>query len=344
MQPIEPAALDAALCAWEDQLAYLHLETTAGAYTAGGFGAFIRNARVRPDRIQVRGSGPFRLGLAIEGGFVYAEGVTHWETDAQGRLLTAGYDGDGRLSVVCELSRSPFPVAGTAERRSPVVAALPQVAPPTAERAVLAVLAHPDDETFGCAGTLALYAGAGIAVTCACATRGELGRNTGVPSAATRESLPLRRVSELEAACGALGIGDLRLLGVWDKTVEFADPEALSAQIAAILREVGPSLLITHHAEWGGHPDHCAVGAAALRAVDGLAPDRRPRLHVLVPPRAAQGHDIALQTVDVTPVLEAKLAAVRAHWTQSAAMLRKLAPEELATRFGRERYLPLSDV
>ena len=341
MQPIEPAALEAALGAWEDKPAYLHLETTAGAYTVGGFGAFMRNVRVQLGRVQVRGRGPFRIGLSIEGGFVYAEGVTHWEEDTRGRLLTAGYDEDGRLSVVCELSALPFPVAGTPDRRTLAVVALPKVSPPTSERAVLAVLAHPDDETFGCAGTLALYAGAGIPVTCACATRGELGRNTGVPSAATRESLPLLRVAELERACAALGVADLRLLGIWDKTVEFTDPAALADQIAAILQEVAPSLMITHHPEWGGHPDHCAVGAAALRAVGSLAPECRPRLHALVPPRAAQAHDLTLQTVDVTPVLEAKLTAVRAHWTQSAAMLRKAVPDELASRFSCERYFPL---
>ncbi len=344
MEPIEPAALEAALRGWHDRSAYLHLETTAGAYTAGGFGAFVRNARVRPGLGQVRGQGPFRIGLPIDGGFVYAEGVTHWENDAQGRLLTAGYDADGRLSVVCELSASPFPATAASDRRTPRASTLPRVAAPTEERAVLAVLAHPDDETFGCAGTLALYAGAGIPVTCACATRGEQGRNTGVPSAATRESLPLLRVVELERACAALGVADLRLLGVWDKTAEFADPEVLADAVGAILREVEPSLVITHHPRWGGHPDHCAVGAATVLAVGGLAADRRPKLHALVPGRAVQGKDLALQTVDVTPVLEAKLAAVRAHWTQSAAMLRRAAPDELAARWGRERYLPLTEV
>ncbi|HEY8449809.1 MAG TPA: DUF1806 family protein, partial [Bacillota bacterium] len=52
----------------------------------------------------------FRVGLELDGGWVVAEGLTDWEVDAQGRLLLAGHDGEGRLTVAFELSREPFPL------------------------------------------------------------------------------------------------------------------------------------------------------------------------------------------------------------------------------------------
>ena len=93
------------------------------------------------------------------------------------------------------------------------------------ERHVLAVYPHPDDETFGKAGTIALYTRAGTPVTLICGTLGQMGRNMGKPFFATRETLPIIREKELRDACSILGIKDLRLLGLRDKTVEFEDPK-----------------------------------------------------------------------------------------------------------------------
>lgn len=135
------------------------------------------------------------------------------------------------------------------------------------ERHLLVVFPHPDDETFACGGTIASHAAAGTPVTYLCATRGEMGRRMGKPAFATRESLPLLREQELRQACAALGIADLRLLGICDKTVEFLDPAALAARIGAVIDEVRPSLVLTFHPVHGGHPDHCAVGAATVQAV-----------------------------------------------------------------------------
>jgi len=97
---------------------YLHLETTPGAYAAESWdgskglaaGAYIRNAEVCIKRAVIAGRGPFRVGLQMENGWIYAEGLTDWELDAQGRLLLAGHDEVGRLAVALELSRTPFPL------------------------------------------------------------------------------------------------------------------------------------------------------------------------------------------------------------------------------------------
>lgn len=110
MQPISPDAVEAALQPFVGHTVYLHLETTSGAYTEGGFGAFIRNVGVRFDRAHLKGSGPYRAGLHLEQGWVYAEGLTDWEVDADGRLLLAGHDKEGRLGVALELSLTPFRV------------------------------------------------------------------------------------------------------------------------------------------------------------------------------------------------------------------------------------------
>lgn len=109
MQPITPAEVQADLDRFVNQTVYLHLETTAGAYTEGAAGAFIRNAVIRFRRAMLQGTGPYRAGLKLDHGWVYAEGLTDWEVDAQGRLLLAGHDKEGRLQVALELSLTPFP-------------------------------------------------------------------------------------------------------------------------------------------------------------------------------------------------------------------------------------------
>lgn len=208
------------------------------------------------------------------------------------------------------------------------------------ERRVLVVLPHPDDETFGCGGSIALYARAGVPVTCLCATLGQLGRNMGRPPVATRESLPAVRERELRDACRILGVADLRLLRLFDKTLEFLDPAELAARIGAVVAETEPSLVYTFHPEQGGHPDHNATGAATLRAVASLPPGRRPRLRALIHPARAEKLGIATQSVDVSPVADVKLAALRAHASQTQGLLQRLneKPDDPMWRLLREEH------
>jgi bacillithiol biosynthesis deacetylase BshB2 len=186
------------------------------------------------------------------------------------------------------------------------------------ERHVLVSLAHPDDETFGCGGTIALYTQAGVPVTYICGTKGEMGRSMGRPVAATRESLPTIREAELLEAMRILGVKDTRFLGIWDKLVEFQDPEALALRIKAVIDELNPSLVITFHPEFGGHPDHCAMGRATLRAIAMLPEGQRPVVHVKAP-RAVESLG-APQYEEISSVVELKNAAVKAHASQSGPM------------------------
>ena len=192
---------------------------------------------------------------------------------------------------------------------------------------LLVVLAHPDDETFIIGGTLARYARLGWAITLVCATRGEMGSRVGVPAYATRETLPVVREVELRAACRALGITDLRFLGLRDKTVDYYEPGALAARIAGIMRMVKPDVVLTFHEATGGHSDHCAIGRAARLAFDAAGGnaslyyvvggwmefDEQLRLSGIGEDRVTR---IAIEGADAA----AKIEAYRAHRTQSQRM------------------------
>ncbi len=194
------------------------------------------------------------------------------------------------------------------------------------EQHVLVVFPHPDDETFGCGGTLALFAKSGVPVTYICGTLGQMGRNMGKSFFATRESLPNIREAELEEACEAIGIQHLIKLGLRDKTIEFEDPETLIDRIERILREVRPSLVLTHYPGYAVHPDHNALGEVTIRAISRLSVQERPIVHAHAFARDCQDvlgpPDIVN---DISAMSEVKLAAIRAHKSQSQAILTRIA-------------------
>lgn len=114
MELINQKSVQDAINHFANQDVYLHLETTNGAYASHNdqsffsAGAYIRNALVRYELGKITGNGPYRVGLKINLGWVYAEGITHFEMDEQGRLLLAGHDNDGKLAVALEISTTPF--------------------------------------------------------------------------------------------------------------------------------------------------------------------------------------------------------------------------------------------
>lgn len=189
------------------------------------------------------------------------------------------------------------------------------------ERHVLVVFPHPDDEAFGVSGTIATYVGMGTPVTYACLTLGEMGRNMGNPIFANRETLPLVRKKELQAAADALGISDLRMMGLRDKTVEFEEEEKLVGMMTSLLEELNPSLVITFYPGYSVHPDHEATGRAVVEAVSRIAEDVRPKLHCVA---FSKGHEESIGKPDVvnriTDVLTKKMDALRAHRSQTEQM------------------------
>ena len=114
MEPVIVENVQKELEKFVNQDVYIHLETTNGAYASHqdesffSSGAYIRNALVRYERGKITGPGPYRVGLKMQIGWIYAEGITHYEVDSKGRLLLAGHDFKGKLAVCFEISPTPF--------------------------------------------------------------------------------------------------------------------------------------------------------------------------------------------------------------------------------------------
>lgn len=146
-----------------------------------------------------------------------------------------------------------------------------------AARTLLVVYAHPDDESFGNAGTIARYSAAGAAVHYACATRGECG--TVEPALlAGHADIAALRTAELTCAAQALDLAAVHYLGYRDSgmpgTADNAHPAALvqapvaavAARLVALIRTLRPQVVLTHPPYGGyGHPDHIHV-QQAMRA------------------------------------------------------------------------------
>lgn len=114
LETVDVKRVQEAINSFANKDVYIHLETTNGAYashhdqTFFSAGAYIRNALVRYELGKVTGPGPYRVGLKIHLGWIYAEGITHFEIDELGRLLLAGHDYKGKLAVALEISTTPF--------------------------------------------------------------------------------------------------------------------------------------------------------------------------------------------------------------------------------------------
>ena len=135
---------------------------------------------------------------------------------------------------------------------------------------VLAVFAHPDDESLVAGGTLARYAAEGARTALLCATRGEWGPISD-DALADYETLGQVRERELRAACDVLGIDWLRFLDLEDACVTAVigteeEAEVLDKIVRAI-RELRPQTIITFGPDGlYGHEDHIAIGRLTARA------------------------------------------------------------------------------
>src|SRR3990172_3193285 len=163
--------------------------------------------------------------------------------------------------------------------------------PFSSEFAMLAVLAHPDDESFGPGGTLALYAARGVQVHLLCATRGEVG-TVDPELMAGHPTIGDLRQTELECAAAHLGLAAVHFLGYRDSGMpgspDNRHPQALAAapieQVAAAvvewIRRIRPQVVITFDPIGGyRHPDHIACHNATVLAFDAArdpAPFPRP--------------------------------------------------------------------
>ena len=233
-----------------------------------------------------------------------------------------------------------------------------------ARRGLAVVLAHPDDESLACGGTIARCADSGIRVTLICATRGQRGPATGVHDSA---ALPDVRADELERAAHLLGAERVRFLDYADGMLRWTDPARLENDIARVLLEERPHDVVTFGRDglyW--HPDHVALADPVFRAALSLRP--RPAVScVVMPPGAVAGLVAAVarrvphierslwgiapelfghgalapeRVVDVRQVMRRKADAIHCHRSQLSDThpLAAMTLEEASTWLGFEAF------
>lgn len=227
---------------------------------------------------------------------------------------------------------------------------------------LLVVVAHPDDESFGC-GSILLHARAtGYDTAVLCATRGEAG-----DSRVEADDLGALREAELRDASGILGVGTVRLLEHRDSGMDgpaepgslvAAEPATVADEVRAVIEELRPDVVVTLDAS-DGHRDHAVIRDATLAAVD--ASRHRPSATYLwclarssmtrwaQHMRATGGGDAYLtigelgtpddlitSIIDVTEHLASRWAAIGAHASQ-ASPYDDLPPELQLEFLGRDR-------
>jgi LmbE family N-acetylglucosaminyl deacetylase len=141
---------------------------------------------------------------------------------------------------------------------------------------LMAVLAHPDDESLGVGGTLAKYASQGVDVFLLTATRGDAGRYRGHRPGDPQHPGPLAladiREAELRAAAAVLGVCEVSLLDYHDRYLDGVDPRHAVASIVRHLRRIRPDVVVTFGPDGAyGHPDHIAISQFTTAAVVAAA-------------------------------------------------------------------------
>ena len=227
-------------------------------------------------------------------------------------------------------------------------------------QSLLAVFAHPDDESYRAGGTLALLAQKGAQVWVLCATRGE----RGIPKLTPEEAGEVRQ-AELECACRALGIEPPCFLDYRDGTLPQVNDGQAIGQVVRAIRELRPGALLTWPPDGvSGHPDHIAVsrwtdeafrraaasGAYPEHLVTGLSPHAVGALyHIVMPHSLAEAlemphlhtipDEVVTLTVDVSAVWDTKMSAIHCHRSQMVNSPILEAPEERQRLFlGREYF------
>ncbi|HEY2765983.1 MAG TPA: PIG-L deacetylase family protein [Pseudonocardiaceae bacterium] len=196
---------------------------------------------------------------------------------------------------------------------------------------VLVVAAHPDDVDFASGGTIAAWTDTGLDVSYCIVTDGDAG---GFDPEVPRSSIGGIRQEEQRKAAATLGVSDIEFLGYPDGRLMVSFD--LRRDISRAIRRVRPDRVLIQSPErdlrsiYASHPDHLAAGEAALCAVypDARNPFAHPELlaeeglqaHTVPEVWVASPNDRADHYVDVTDTFDRKIAALRAHASQTAHM------------------------
>jgi N-acetylglucosamine malate deacetylase 2 len=213
----------------------------------------------------------------------------------------------------------------------------------SARRCILAVFAHPDDETSTAAGTLTTYAREGVDIHVVTATRGERGALGTGDLHIERHDLPAIREAELRAALTLYGANRPILLDYRDQELSTADFETLTQDVLRAMAAVRPDVVITFGPSGiSAHDDHKTIHRAATEAF------HRYRHTAVVAPRlyyVAIPHEVAVQfalhlhpsemtlsvCIDITDVKPIKLQGLRTYRSQTDA-------QELAVLFESNQF------
>ena len=230
---------------------------------------------------------------------------------------------------------------------------------------VLAIFAHPDDESLACGGTLARLAAEGVRVVLVCASHGERGGELGP---VRNDALGGSRAREVLDAAEALGISDLLLLDHLDGDLRWSRVAEFHADIVAAIERYRPAAVITFGEDglyW--HLDHVGVHERTTTAVQSLG-GAAPALYYVTMPRGvmrsivnaglARGWTPPVKglwslvpdafgleaepptiVVDVRDWVGPKLAAIRHHRSQmGAGPLDLITDEEARQWLGTEHF------
>ena len=233
-------------------------------------------------------------------------------------------------------------------------------------RSLLAVYAHPDDESIASGGLLTLCSRRGARVALLCLTRGEHGPSAGDGEVA---ALARTRTRELEEAARLLGLADVVVRDLPDGMLPWVGDGVLDAEISAAIARVRPDVVLTFDEDglyW--HPDHVAVHGAVTAVVRaGQASDGPALYYVTMPPGQIQAVTDTLAArrpadkytpffgvehaeafgdsappptliVDVGDSAAVKLSALRCHRSQVGGSLDVLTDDDARRLFAIEHY------
>lgn len=221
---------------------------------------------------------------------------------------------------------SPLSDASIPERG---VAKIDPQAEPHAPKSVMTINAHPDDQEFTVAGTLAKWARAGCAITVVCITDGDAGSNDPAKDAAYKPELALVRQGEQREAGAVIGVKETVFLHQPDG--ELQHTLALRRDLTRLIRKYKPEAVICgdptarfYGDSYMNHPDHRAAADAACDAVfpsagtrlifpellgEGFEPHNVKRLYL-------HGSEKPDAWIDITETIDAKIRALRCHRSQ----------------------------
>jgi LmbE family N-acetylglucosaminyl deacetylase len=140
---------------------------------------------------------------------------------------------------------------------------------------LLAILAHPDDESLGLGGVLARYGAEGVETFLVTATRGEGGRfheHREGPHHPGRARLGEIRETELRAAADVLGIREVTILGYPDGSLDQVPAREILSTLVGQIRRIRPHAVLTFSPDGSyGHPDHIAICQFTTSAIVAAA-------------------------------------------------------------------------